>query len=149
MMNFFDSQTVQYSTKKESLNSLQRVLLYVSKEEQKEPGDRAEVIRFKNPNRIVTFHDEARGDISFDTTELGDFVIAKDFETPLYHFAVVVDDFDMGVTHVIRGDDAISNTPRQILIQEALGAPRPIYAHLPMILAADKTKLSKRHGALA
>lgn len=122
---------------------------YISKEEPKEPGERAEVIRFKNPNRVVTFHDEARGDISFDTTELGDFVIAKDFDSPLYHFAVVVDDFVMEVTHVIRGDDAISNTPRQILIQEALGAPRPVYAHLPMILAPDKTKLSKRHGALA
>lgn len=123
--------------------------VYVSKEEPKEPGERAEVIRFKNPNRIVTFRDEVRGDISFDTTELGDFVIAKDFESPLYHFAVVVDDFDMGVTHIIRGDDAISNTPRQILIQEALGAPRPIYTHLPMILSPDKSKLSKRHGALA
>ncbi|MEK7148607.1 MAG: glutamate--tRNA ligase [Patescibacteria group bacterium] len=122
---------------------------YVSKEEPKEPGERAEVIRFKNPNRVVTFYDEARGDISFDTTELGDFVIAKDFESPLYHFAVVVDDFEMGVTHIIRGDDAISNTPRQILIQEALGATRPVYTHLPMILAPDKSKLSKRHGALA
>ncbi|MFA5997096.1 MAG: glutamate--tRNA ligase family protein [Candidatus Paceibacterota bacterium] len=122
---------------------------YVSKEEPKEPGDRTEVIRFKNPNGVVTFRDEARGDISFDTTELGDFVIAKDLESPLYHFAVVVDDFEMGVTHIIRGDDGISNTPRQILIQEALGAPRPVYAHLPMILAPDKSKLSKRHGALA
>ena len=122
---------------------------YLSKEEVTEEGQRAEVIRFKNPNRVVTFHDEARGDISFDTTELGDFVIAKDFDTPLYHFAVVVDDFEMGVTHIIRGDDGISNTPRQILIQEALGAPRPAYAHLPMILAPDRSKLSKRHGALA
>lgn len=123
--------------------------VYVSKEEPKEPGERSEVIRFKNPNKVVTFRDEVRGDISFDTTELGDFVIAKDFDTPLYHFAVVVDDFEMGVTHIIRGDDAISNTPRQILIQEALGAPRPVYTHLPMILAPDKSKLSKRHGALA
>lgn len=122
---------------------------YVSKEEPKEEGQLAEVIRFKNPNRVVTFRDEVRGDISFDTTELKDFVIAKDLETPLYHFAVVVDDFEMGVTHIIRGDDGISNTPRQILIQEALGAPRPSYTHLPMILAPDKSKLSKRHGALA
>ncbi len=122
---------------------------YVSKEEPKEEGMRTEVIRFKNPNRVVTFRDEVRGDISFDTTELGDFVLAKDFESPLYHFAVVVDDFEMGVTHIIRGDDAISNTPRQILIQQALGARRPIYTHLPMILAPDKSKLSKRHGALA
>lgn len=122
---------------------------YVSKEEPKEEGQLAEVIRFKNPDRVVTFRDEVRGDISFDTTELKDFVIAKDLETPLYHFAVVVDDFEMGVTHIIRGDDGISNTPRQILIQEALGAPRPSYTHLPMILAPDKSKLSKRHGALA
>lgn len=122
---------------------------YVSKEVATEEGQRTEVIRFKNPNQVVTFRDEARGDISFDTTELGDFVIAKDFETPLYHFAVVVDDFEMGVTHIIRGDDGISNTPRQILIQEALGAPRPVYAHLPMILSSDHSKLSKRHGALA
>ncbi len=121
---------------------------YVSKEEPTEEGQRVEVIRFKNPNRVVTFRDEVRGDISFDTTELKDFVIAKDFETPLYHFAVVVDDFEMGVTHIIRGDDAISNTPRQILIEEALGAPRPSYTHLPMILATDKSKLSKRHGAV-
>lgn len=135
--------------KKHIIELIAKSAVYVSKEEPKEPGERFEVIRFKNPNKVVTFRDEARGDISFDTTELGNFVIAKDFDTPLYHFAVVVDDFEMGITHVIRGDDAISNTPRQILIQEALGAPRPIYTHLPMILAPDKSKLSKRHGALA
>lgn len=128
---------------------VEKGLAYISKEVPTEEGQRAEVIRFKNPNQVVTFRDEARGDISFDTTELGDFVIAKDFDSPLYHFAVVVDDFEMGVTHIIRGDDGISNTPRQILIQEALGAPRPVYAHLPMILAPDHSKLSKRHGALA
>lgn len=121
---------------------------YVSKEEVKEEGQRSEVIRFKNPNKVVTFQDEVRGEISFDTTELGDFVIAKSLDEPIYHFAVVADDFDMGVTHVIRGEDGISNTPRQILIQEALGAPRPVYAHLPLILGPDKTKLSKRHGAV-
>jgi len=135
--------------KKHLVDLVAKGAVYVSQEEPKELGERSEVIRFKNPNRVVTFRDEVRGDISFDTTELGDFVIAKDFETPLYHFAVVVDDFEMGVTHIIRGDDGISNTPRQILIQEALGASRPIYTHLPMILAPDKTKLSKRHGALA
>lgn len=135
--------------KKHLIDLIEKNLIYISKEEQKEPGSRSEVIRFRNPNRVVTFRDEVRGDISFDTTELGDFVIAKDFDSPLYHFAVVVDDFEMGVTHIIRGDDGISNTPRQILIQEALGAPRPAYTHLPMILSSDKTKLSKRHGALA
>ena len=107
------------------------------------------VIRFNNPNKTVTFHDIIRGDISFDTTELGDFVIAKDLETPLYNLAVVADDFDMGITHIIRGEDGISNTPRQILIQEALGAPRPLYAHIPFILAPDRSKLSKRHGAVS
>ena len=122
---------------------------YVSKEKVKKEGDRESVIRFKNPNKKITFSDEVRGEVTFDTTELGDFVIAKDLETPLYHFVVVVDDSEMGVTHVIRGEDHISNTPRQILIQEAIGAERPIYAHLPLILASDKSKLSKRHGAVS
>jgi glutamyl-tRNA synthetase len=120
---------------------------YWSKEEIIEENQRSEVIRFKNPNKKIIFNDLIRGDIEFDTTELKDFVIAKSLEEPIYHLAVVIDDFETGVTHIIRGDDGISNTPRQILIQEAIGAPRPIYAHLPMILAEDKTKLSKRkHG---
>jgi len=105
------------------------------------------VIRFKNPNKKVKFNDLVRGEIEFDTTELKDFVIAKSVDEPLYHLAVVIDDFESGITHVIRGEDHISNTPRQILIQEAIGAPRPIYAHLPLILAPDRSKLSKRkHG---
>ncbi len=120
---------------------------YVSKETPVEAGDRTEVIRFKNPNKKIQFTDLIRGEITFDTTELKDFVIAKSLEEPLYHLAVAVDDFEMDITHVVRGDDHISNTPRQILIQEAIGAPRPIYAHLPIILATDKSKLSKRkHG---
>lgn len=122
---------------------------YISKETPKNEGDRSEVIRFKNPNNTITFTDLIRGDISFDTTELGDFVIAKSIDEPLYHLAVVADDIDMGVTHVIRGEDHISNTPRQILLIEALGAPRPYYAHIPLILAADRSKMSKRHGATA
>ncbi len=122
---------------------------YLSKEEPKEEGQRSEVIRFKNPNIKIKFDDLIRGEIEFDTTELGDFVVARDMESPLYHLAVAVDDFEMGITHVIRGDDGISNTPRQILIQEAIGAPRPIYAHIPLILAPDKSKLSKRHGVVS
>ncbi len=123
---------------------------YLSQEESKqEPGTTVEVVRLKNPNTVITFVDEIRGEISFDTTELGDMVIARSISDPLYHFAVVADDFDMGVTHVIRGEDHISNTPRQILIQQALGAPRPIYAHLPLILAPDRSKMSKRHGAVS
>jgi len=120
---------------------------YISKEEVKEEGQRPEVIRLKNPGKKITFNDMIRGNIVVDTTELGDFVIAKSINEPVYHFAVVVDDFEMGITHVIRGEDGIYNTPRQILIQEAIGAPRPIYAHMPFILDSDRSKLSKRkHG---
>ncbi len=117
---------------------------YISKEEPKKEGQRSEVIRFRNPNIVLTFHDEVLGDISFNTTELGDFVIARELESPLYHFTVVVDDFEMGVTHIIRGQEHVSNTPRQILIQEAIGAPRPIYAHGSIILNEERAKLSKR-----
>lgn len=127
---------------------------YISKEDIKENDSsseeeerRSEVVRFKNPNKKVAFNDLVRGSIAFDTEELGDFVIAKSPTEPLYHLAVVVDDHEMGVTHVIRGEDHISNTPRQILIQEAIGASRPEYAHIPLILDEKKAKLSKRkHG---
>lgn len=121
---------------------------YVSKEaDTAEAGKRAEVIRFKNPNKKVAWNDMIRGEIEFDTTELKDFVIAKSLEEPLFHLAVVVDDFEMGITHIIRGEDHISNTPRQILIQEAIGATKPNYAHIPLILDKDRSKLSKRkHG---
>lgn len=121
---------------------------YISKEEVKKEGDRDSVIRFKNPNKKVAFHDLIRGDIEFDTTELGDFVIAKSLEEPIFHLVVVIDDFEMGITHIIRGEDHISNTPRHILIQQAIGAPTPLYAHLPLILSTDRTKLSKRKGAV-
>lgn len=119
------------------------------KQADKGESRKSEVIRLKNQNKKITFHDLIRGDITFDTTELGDIVIAKSVDEPIYHFAVVVDDHEMGITHVIRGDDHISNTPRQILIQEAIGATMPQYAHLPLILASDRSKLGKRHGAVA
>jgi len=122
---------------------------YVSKEEPQDGEGRSEVIRFKNPNKTISFDDVVHDVISFDTTELKDFVIAKSFTEPLFHFAVVADDWDEGVTHVVRGEDHISNTPRQILIGEALGAPQPVYAHLPLITGPDRTKLSKRKGAKA
>ncbi|PCI19734.1 glutamate--tRNA ligase [Candidatus Wolfebacteria bacterium] len=120
---------------------------YISKEEPQEEGKRSEVIRFRNPHKKVSFKDLILGTIEFDTTDLGDFVIAKDMDTPLYNLTVVVDDFELGITHVIRGQDHISNTPRQILLLEAIGATRPLYAHIPLILASDRSKLSKRHGA--
>ncbi|MES2006783.1 MAG: glutamate--tRNA ligase, partial [Patescibacteria group bacterium] len=122
---------------------------YISKEEIKKEGDRAEVIRFKNPNKSVTFIDLIRGPITIDTTDLGDFVIARSLEEPVFHLAVVVDDADAGVTHIVRGEDHISNTPRQILITEALGFAVPTYAHLPLVLDATHAKLSKRRGAKA
>lgn len=123
---------------------------YLSEEESKNTlGEMVTIVRLKNPNKFITFNDLVRGDITFDTTELGDIVIARSIDDALYHFTVVVDDFTMGVTYVLRGDDHIPNTSRQILIQEAIGAPRPIYAHLPLILATDRSKMSKRHGAVS
>lgn len=123
---------------------------YLSKEPKKDsPDEEVEVVRLRNSGTVVTFHDLIRGDVTFDTTELGDVVIARALDDPLYHFTVVVDDHEGGVTHVIRGEDHISNTPRQILIQEALGFSRPEYAHLPLLLAPDRSKLSKRKGVTA
>jgi glutamyl-tRNA synthetase len=141
-------RTALYVEKLDALIASDRA--YVSKEPAKDdPNREVEVVRLRNPGAAVTFSDIVRGDITFDTTELGDFVIARSRTDPLYHLAVVVDDADMGITHVIRGDDHISNTPRQILIQEALGLPRPTYAHMPLILAPDRSKLSKRKGAVS
>ncbi len=117
---------------------------YVSKEEPKEEGQRDSVIRLRNPGKVVTFHDEVLGDISVDTKDLGDFVIARELDSPVYHLTVVIDDFEMGVTHIIRGQEHVSNTPRQILIQEAIGATRPKYAHASIILNNERAKLSKR-----
>ena len=123
---------------------------YLSEEDsKKDPGTKVTVVRLKNPGTTISFDDVIRGTITFDTSELGDFVIARAIDDPLYQFAVVEDDGRMGVTHVIRGEDHISNTPRQILIQEALGYPRPIYAHYPLLLGSDRSKLSKRTGDVA
>lgn len=108
------------------------------------------VIRFRtSPKKVVGFDDLIRGHLEFDASLIGDIVIAKNLSTPLYNFASVVDDFEMRISHIIRGEEHISNTPKQILIQEALSFNQPKYAHLPLILAPDRTKLSKRHGAVA
>jgi glutamyl-tRNA synthetase len=109
------------------------------------PKDKTpQTIRFIVPAVKVEFKDLIRGKVSFDTSQFGDIVIAKDLESPLYNFAAVVDDYEMKITHVIRGEDHISNTPKQILIQKALGLPELTYAHLPLILNPDRSKLSKR-----
>jgi len=107
------------------------------------------VIRLKTPFKKVVFDDLIRGKVEFDSELFGDIVIAKDEENPLYNLAAVIDDFEMKITHVIRAEDHISNTPKQILMQEILEFPHPKYAHLPLILGPDRSKLSKRHGAVS
>lgn len=108
------------------------------------------VVRFKNPEQgEVVIEDMVKGRIVVANKELDDLIIARSDGTPTYNLTVVVDDMDMGVTHVIRGDDHVNNTPRQINILKALGAQLPVYAHVPMILGADGARLSKRHGAVS
>ncbi len=124
-----------HSLKKEEIEKLQK------------EGKRG-VLRFKTPAKIIQIKDLIREKIDFDTSLLGDFVVARDFSTPLYNLAVVIDDFEMKITHVVRGEDHISNTPKQMLLQEALGFPHPKYAHIPLILNKDRSKLSKRQGGL-
>lgn len=112
--------------------------------------DIAPVIRFKNPlEGSVIFEDLVRGRINISNDELDDLVIARGDGMPTYNFAVVVDDMDMGITHVIRGDDHVNNTPRQVNIFNALNASLPVFAHVPMIVGADGQRLSKRHGAVS
>ena len=108
------------------------------------------VVRFRNPDagRVVV-NDAVHGPIAFDNTELDDLIILRSDGNPTYNFCVTVDDWDMQITHVIRGDDHINNTPRQINMLRALGGEPPVYAHLPMILGPDGAKLSKRHGAVS
>ncbi len=111
--------------------------------------DVAPVVRFRNPlSGKVVLEDLVKGRIEFDNAELDDLIIARSDGTPTYNFTVVVDDADMKITHVIRGDDHVNNTPRQMNLFRALGLEPPAYAHLPMIHGADGTKLSKRHGAV-
>jgi glutamyl-tRNA synthetase len=107
-------------------------------------------IRFKNPlDGEVVVEDQVHGRVVFQNRELDDLIIERSDGNPTYNFCVVVDDMDMGVTHVIRGDDHLNNTPRQINMLQALGAALPVYAHVPMILGTDGAKLSKRHGAVS
>ena len=115
-----------------------------------ERPDVESVIRFKNPlEGSVQFDDAIRGQIVISNEELDDLVITRANGTPTYNFAVVVDDIDMGITHVIRGDDHVNNTPRQINIFKVLGAALPIFVHVPMIVGGDGQRLSKRHGAVS
>ena len=121
------------------------------------PGERAAVplpegvpftVRFRSPASGTTVvDDKVKGRVEFDNTELDDLILARSDGNPTYNFCVVCDDIDMGITHIIRGDDHLSNTPRQMQLYEALGAEPPVFAHVPLILGTDKKRLSKRHGA--
>jgi glutamyl-tRNA synthetase len=112
------------------------------------PQHKPYTIRFRSPQKgSTTVTDAVKGTVVFDNRELDDLIIARSDGTPTYNFCVVVDDVDMGITHIIRGDDHLSNTPRQILLYEALGHTPPQFAHVPLILGTDKARLSKRHGA--
>ena len=151
---------LDYDNKKEVWRSSERIEIYKQKIQdliksgkayisQETEGENKEVVRFKNPGGKIKFKDLIRGEIEIDVSDLGDFIIARNINDPLYHLAVSIDDESSGITYIIRGDDHISNTPRQILIIEALGGKIPIYVHLPMVLAEDKSKLSKRkHGEM-
>lgn len=123
---------------------------YLSPEEIKafEEQGRKPVIRFKVPDdQLIVVDDMVRGKVEFDSSGIGDFVIVKSDGIPVYNFAVVIDDYLMKITHVIRGEEHLSNTPRQILIYDALGMEIPKFAHVSLILGKDRTKMSKRHGA--
>lgn len=127
-----------------------RRCLYLTPEEQKRRLDegRTPVVRLFVPDEgTVTVHDLIRGDVSFEKSLLDDFILVKSDGMPTYNFACVVDDHLMGITHVIRAEEHLSNTPKQMLLYEAFGWEMPAFAHVPMILAPDRTKLSKRHGA--
>lgn len=126
----------RYSGKCRDLTSAQT-------EQYKKEGRRP-VIRFKMPDQKIKFQDLIRGELEFDGALIGDFVIAKGLDIPLYNFAVVIDDYTMKISHVIRGEDHIANTPKQIAMQKALALPTPQYAHLPLILNPDRSKMSKR-----
>ena len=110
--------------------------------------DKPYTIRFRTPREGTTVvKDLIKGDVVFENRELDDLIIARTDGTPTYNFCVVVDDIDMAISHIIRGDDHLSNTPRQIHFYQALGSPLPQFAHVPLILGTDKARLSKRHGA--
>jgi glutamyl-tRNA synthetase len=114
---------------------------------ERERAKRPRAVRFKVPGGIVRFDDVVHGPIEFDGAHIEDFVVLRSDAHPTYHLSVVCDDVAMAITHVVRGDDHISNTPKQVLLYQAVGAPVPTFAHVPLILGPDKKRLSKRHGA--
>lgn len=124
-----------------------RRCLHLSENERKSLSSRErKAIRFLVPEGKTTFRDVVHGELTFENRNIEDFVLLKSDGYPTYHLSVVVDDIDMGITHVIRGDDHLSNTPKQIMLYNAFNHPIPVFAHLPLILGPDRKKLSKRHG---
>lgn len=141
-MQVLSKQPPRYSGKCAELSTTQRAAMKSS--------GKPSTLRFRIPrNRILKVADHIRGELTFDTSTLDDFIIAKDFTTPLYNFAVVIDDCLMKISHIIRGEEHISNIPKQILLDEAFGFPIPQFAHLPLILNPDRTKLSKRQNKVS
>jgi nondiscriminating glutamyl-tRNA synthetase len=143
------AESREKSSKDGENTNYDRHCLNLSEEERKkyEAEGRKPVIRLKIPAKKIVFDDLLRGEVAFDGELIGDFVIMKSDGIPTYNYAVVIDDALMDITHIMRGDDHISNTPKQILIYEALGLTIPEFAHIPMIMGQDHTRLSKRHGA--
>jgi len=143
------AESREKSSKEGENPNYDRHCLNLSEKERKkyEAEGRKPVIRLKIPAKKIVFVDLLRGEVTFDGELIGDFVIMKSDGIPTYNYAVVVDDAMMDITHVMRGDDHISNTPKQILIYEALGLTIPEFSHIPMIMGQDHTRLSKRHGA--
>ena len=148
----------ELAAEREALLAAVELPRYLGRCRDLEPSDRAgleaqgrrPVLRFRVPEeRTVVVPDQVRGQVSFDCSGIGDFIIVKSDGIPTYNFAVVIDDYLMGITHVLRAEEHLTNTPRQILIFEALGWDIPIYAHISLILGKDRSKMSKRHGATA
>ena len=144
----WDEEIEHQSQRLERYREVARDLLAKGLAYEQRDGDKV-ALTFKIPKTKVTFTDLVHGDVTYDSNEFDDLVIMKSDGFPTFHLAVVVDDHDMGITHVVRGDDHLPNTPRHILLYKALGWKPPKFAHLPLIMGADGTPLSKRHGAVA
>jgi len=143
-------ETADSLTKKRSAHWCKCANLSDKEVKEKIANKESFIIRFKTPRKKeIVFEDLIRGRVKFNTEIIGNFSIAKNLDEPLYNFAAVIDDHKMQISHVIRGEDHISNTPKQLLLQQALAFPSPIYAHLALILGPDKTKLSKRHNVVS
>lgn len=140
---------IERKTQEAAKRAPQHICGHKSSEIGKKPGGIIRLAVDEKSDRIIIFDDAIRGRVKFRQALLGDFSIARSVEDALYHFAVVVDDADMQITHVLRGEDHLSNTPKHILIYESLELPVPVFAHLPLILASDRSKMSKRHGETA